>query len=159
MEKFKKIVRFITNLNKWVAFSALTIMFPIVFVFSIARTLGHPIIGDIELVQFGMVLLIMGSLAITEAANSHISIGLLVDRFPQKLQLVINFIAQILTISFCFVVCLAFITNMNYLQTSDLLKISYVPFKFFVIIGFAGWGLEAILKLILGVREGRGTVG
>ena len=54
------------------------------FFFYFKEAFGQPIIGDIELVQFTMVLLIMGALAITEQSNSHISIGLIVDKIPPQ---------------------------------------------------------------------------
>lgn len=159
MEFLTRLVHLITKFNKWVAYITLTIMFPIVFVFSIARTLGYPIIGDIELVQFAMVLLIMGSLSITEASNSHISIGLIVDKFSAKAQFIVDFIVQILTILFCFVVCLAFVTNMNIDKSSALLAIPYSPFEIFVVIGFLGWLLESLLKLVIGIKERGRNIG
>jgi TRAP-type C4-dicarboxylate transport system permease small subunit len=148
-----KFIQFITNINKWIAYSTLSLMMVAVTVFSISRSSGHPIIGDIELVQFTMVLLIMGSLAITEKSNSHISIGLMVDKFPPRLQAAINCISQLLTLTFCFLVCWVFISKMNFLQSSDLLKIPFYPIKILLIIGFIGWGLESLLRLYKSVRS------
>lgn len=142
------IVTFITDLTKWISFIMLIILVPLVTFFSISRSFGVPIIGDIELVQFGMVVLIMGSLAYTERTNSHISIGLLVDRFPATVQLVLDFVAQLCTIVFAFIVCWAFTSKINLTQTSDMLNISFVPFKIFLVICFIGWALEALLKFI-----------
>jgi TRAP-type C4-dicarboxylate transport system permease small subunit len=153
MNPILKVIQFITNINKWVSYFALVLMMIAVTFFSISRSVGQPVIGDIELVQFTMVLLIMGALAITEQSNSHISIGLIVDKFPHRLQAAINCLSQLLTLLFCFLVCWVFITKMNFLQSSDLLKIPFYPIKMFLIIGFIGWGLEAILRFYKSVRS------
>ncbi|WP_223634522.1 TRAP transporter small permease [Planococcus sp. 4-30] len=153
MNYVKSLVSFITNLAKWISFSMLIVMVPLVTYFSISRSLGYPVIGDIEIVQFSMVVLIMGSLAYTEAAGAHISIGVIADRFPEKVQLALDFLAQVLTILFCFIVCWAFIVKINFDQTSDLLNLSFVPFKVFLVICFIGWALEAAMKFIRNVGD------
>lgn len=148
---------FITNLAKWISFSVLLAMVPLVTYFSISRSLGFPVIGDIEIVQFGMVVLIMGSLAYTERADAHISIGVLADRFPARVQMALDFLAQVLTILFCFIVCWAFIVKINFGQTSDLLNLSFVPFKIFLVICFVAWALEAWMKFIRRLEAYRTT--
>ena len=148
MKYFSWIVTFITNLTKWISFVMLVILVPLVTFFSISRSFGKPILGDIEIVQFSMVVLIMGSLAYTERTNSHITIGLLVDKFPAKVQIVLDFVAQLSIIVFSIIVCCAFTTKINLTQTSDMLNISFVPFKIFLVICFIGWALEALLKFI-----------
>lgn len=153
MDYIFKFIQFITNINKWIAYFTLVVMMVAVTFFSISRSSGQPVIGDIELVQFTMVILIMGSLAITEQSNSHISIGLIVDKFSPRIQSAINCISQLLTLLFCFLVCWVFISKMNFIQTSDLLKIPFYPVKILLIIGFIGWGLEAILRLYKSIRS------
>lgn len=148
-----KVIQFITNINKWVSYITIVSMMLAVTYFSILRIVGHPVIGDIELVQFSMVLLIMGSLAITEQSNSHISIGIIVDKFPPRLQAAIDCISQLLTLLLCFLVCWVFISRMNFMQSSDLLRIPFYPVKIFLIIGFIGWGLESFLKFFKTVRS------
>ncbi|MCM3766106.1 TRAP transporter small permease [Neobacillus niacini] len=153
MQLLIKVIHLITNINKWVSYITLIIMMIAVTYFSISRTTGHPVIGDIELVQFTMVLLIMGSLALTEQSDSHISIGLIVDKLPPRIQVAISCFSQLLMTSFCFLICWIFITRINFLQASDLLKIPFYPFKIFIIIGFCGWGLESLLRFIKSVRS------
>lgn len=157
MNYAKHLVSFVTNFAKWISFSMLIVMVPLVTYFSISRSLGYPVVGDIEIVQFAMVVLIMGSLAYTEAAGAHISIGVIADRFPAKIQLALDFLAQLLTLVFCFIVCWAFVVKINVGQTSDLLNLSFVPFKVFLVICFIGWALEALVKFTRNVREYKET--
>ncbi len=123
-------------------------MLPSTTIFAISRTLGYPIIGDIELVQLCMVLLIVGSMAYTELTNSHISIGIIVDKFKPRTQKIFDVIGQFLTTVFCILICWVFISKMNFNSYSDLLNIPISPFKIFLIIGFFSWGLQSLLKLI-----------
>ncbi|MEC5424808.1 TRAP transporter small permease [Virgibacillus sp. C22-A2] len=153
MRFFINLTHYITKINKWVVFSTLVLLMPLVTFFAISRSLGYPVLGDVELVQFSMVLIIMGSLAFTESTNSHISIGIIVDKLPSFFQTIIDIIAQSLTIAFCFIICWVFIIKMNFLESSMLLGIPYYPFYILIVIGFAGWGLEAILKFLESIKK------
>ena len=146
MKIVKIAIQKLTMINKWVAFWTLVLMMAFVTVFSIARLLGHPIVGDVELVQFGMVLTIMGSLSYTQSSDSHISVGIIVDRFPRKVQFIIDIISSLTILIFCVLIAWIFIAKLNTNQTSSLLKIPFWPFKLFLIIGLLGWGLEAVLS-------------
>lgn len=143
MKPFMKAVNYITAANKWAAYVVAYVMVAMVFIFAISRTFGTPVIGDIELVQFTMVLMIVFSLAYTEKTDSHVAITLLFDRLPSKLQLVLVLLSKILTLLFCLLVCMVFISKMNYNSTSSLLGIAYYPFRILLIVGFFAWGLEA----------------
>ncbi|MBS4214631.1 MULTISPECIES: TRAP transporter small permease [Neobacillus] len=144
---FDKIIKYITDINKWIAYVGLLLMVALVFCFSVSRTIGVPIIGDIEIVQFLMAVIIFASLAFTESTNSHISIGILTEKFPQSLQNILGIIGKLITLVFCLVVIWVFIQKMEYSTTSLLLKIPLYPFKFLLVIGFAAWCLELIKKL------------
>jgi len=143
-----KVVGVIVKVNKWISFSVLVLMMIFVGIAALSRGIGYPIIGDVEFVQFGMVLLIVGSLAYTEDTNSHIAIGIIVDKLPEFIQTILDIIAQILTIVFCFVVAYVFFLKLNFVHASTLLRIPFYPFKILLIIGFVAWGLVAIKKLI-----------
>ncbi|MGM0904553.1 MAG: TRAP transporter small permease [Bacillota bacterium] len=148
MNLFTKTVNYITAINKWAAYAISFIMVAMVFVFAAARTLGSPIVGDIELVQFTMVLMIVFSLAYTEKTDSHVAITLLFDKLPSKVRLVLLLLAKILTLLFSFLICWVFISKMNYSSTSSLLGIVFYPFRILLIIGFFAWGLEAFRRFI-----------
>ncbi|MEW9673540.1 TRAP transporter small permease [Ammoniphilus sp. 3BR4] len=149
-----------TQLNKWLAFSSLIIMMVFVFICATARGLGFPIVGDIELVQLAMVSLIVGALAYTDSEKGHISIGIIVDHFPLKLQYLIDFVAAILKTGFAFLVAYVFLTKMDFNQTSILLKVPFFFFEILLIIGFVGWGLESIRQIFQNIflLLGRSTV-
>jgi TRAP-type C4-dicarboxylate transport system permease small subunit len=145
---FNKIIQYITDINKWIAYAGLLIMTALVFCFSLARTFGLPVIGDIEIVQFLMVVAIFSSLAFTEKTSSHIAIGILTEKMPKSLQNILGIIGKIITLIFCLMIIWVFILKMDYTTTSLLLNIPLYPFKYLLIIGFAAWSLEIISKII-----------
>lgn len=153
MNVFFKIVSIITEINKKIAYVTLTLMMIAVSIFSIARTLGHSFVGNIEIVQFLMVLLIVTALAFTERENAHISIGIIVDYLPKAVQKVIDIIVYILLIVLCLLMSWVVILQIDYSQVSSLLEIPYYPFKIMIVIGYFSWGLEALRKLIATIRN------
>jgi TRAP-type C4-dicarboxylate transport system permease small subunit len=146
MNIFLNTVKYITSITKWAAYGISSLMVLLVFFFATSRAFGHPIVGDIEIVQFTMVLLIVFSLAYTEETDSHVAIDLIYNKLPSLFQLILKVIAKILTILFCFLVCWIFISKMDFASKSSLLLIVYYPFKIMLIIGFFAWGLEAVKR-------------
>src|SRR5699024_5635384 len=118
------------------------------------RLLFTPIIGDVELVQLGMIVIIMFGLVYSESIEGHISIGLIVDRFPSKYQRLLSIVSSLLTSIVALVIAYVFLNlSIDYFTntklTTNLLRIPYFPFDFFIFIVFLGWGLMAFTKMIL----------
>lgn len=153
MNLFFKIISVVTEVNKKIAYVTLALMMLAVSVFSIARTLGHSLVGNIEIVQFLMVLLIVTALAFTEKEDAHISIGIIVDYLPKPVQRVIDFIAYSLLFGLCLLISWVVLVQIDYSQSSSLLEIPYFPFKIMIVVGYFAWGLEALRKLILTIRN------
>lgn len=107
-----KIISICNQINKWLAFLSLIVMMIIVAFSAISRGLGSPIVGDVELVQLTMVTLIVGALSYTEYHRAHISVGILADHFPIKVQYVIDLISSILITIFAFLVAYVFSSNL-----------------------------------------------
>src|SRR5690625_581781 len=107
----------------------------------ICRALFKPVVGDTEIVKLGMVALIMFGIAHSQAEDSHISIGLFVDKFNRKTQQIIDIIAYLSTCLVCFIISfvsfnIAINNMMNFSKTTDLLAIPLYPFRFIISIGF-----------------------
>ena len=70
----------------------------------ISRLTVVPILGDVEIVQLGMVVLIMCGLAYTQQVDGHIAIGLIVERFPVRGQKIMDVIASLLNAIIAFII-------------------------------------------------------
>lgn len=149
MSIFYKAVNFITEITKWLAYIITVIMMFMISYFAITRSFDHPVKGDIELVQFIMVLLIVTSLAYTEKLNAHVVIDLIFSRLPNTVQAVLTFISRLLVLFVCFIICWTFLSKIDPGTSSTVLKIPFYPFRIMIVIGFLAWGLEIIKKLIM----------
>ena len=153
MKGFSKVVNTLTNIPRYIALTAMAFMMFFITFAVISRLLSFPIIGDVEIVQIGMVILIMCGLAYTQQAGGHISIGLIVDKFPIKVQkvfdIISNFLTTAVTLLIAFIYFEVAMNHKNHMQLStSLLDIPYYPIDFIIILGFTMWGLEAFLRLI-----------
>ena len=81
MEKIENLIAYITNIGKWIAIITMAGMIVFTTFAVISRNFHHPIVGDVELLQLGMVVLIMFGLAYSQRQEAHVAIGLLVVVF------------------------------------------------------------------------------
>ncbi len=164
IQVFMNIVRRLTDVTRWLALATMAFTMFFITVAVVGRAIHFPVLGDVEVVQLAMVVLIMFGLAYSQAENAHVSIGLLVDRFPPRVQTLMDVLGYALTFVVCMVitwvywhVALRYTTGIA--QYTDLLEIPLAPFKYIIVIGFFLWGLEALLKVIQSlIRLSKGSV-
>lgn len=158
----KEIINKLTNITKWLALATMGFMMFFIAIGVISRALYKPILGDVELVQLGMVVLINCGLAYTETVKGHISIGLIVDRLSEKTQKWLDIFAYIVGLMICIIFSYVYFqVFMNHLTTrklsTDLLNIPYYPFDLLISFGFLLWGLQLSLKIIdTALQDSRG---
>ncbi|ARJ37920.1 TRAP transporter small permease [Sporosarcina sp. P21c] len=149
----EKWIGFLTIIGKWIAILTMTSMMIFTTYAVISRKLGAPVVGDVEFMQLGMVVLIMFALAYTQKRDAHISIGLLVDRLPQKIQEFTDVISYLFTFIICLLIGwvslnIGLNSMTGNIKTTDLLGVPHFPFRFIIALGFTMWGLEVLLKFI-----------
>jgi TRAP-type C4-dicarboxylate transport system permease small subunit len=154
MKAVSKVNGLLAKVCSWISAAVIALLMIFITFSIISRFLGYPILGDVELVQLSLVILIMASLAYTEAENKHIAIGLFVDHLPKSIQRLIDIFSATLTLIVGLVVAVAFYQlavhemSQSYLVSSSLLKIPLYPLKLFVSLGFLLWGLQALFKIM-----------
>lgn len=153
MKLFTKIITTLSNVLRYIAITVMTLMMLYITVAVISRLLFTPLMGDIELVQLGMVVLIMLGLAYTQQIDGHISIEVISDRLSKKSNFYLDAIGSLLTFITTIIIAYIYFQVMNNHRTTmqlstDLLGIPYWPFDFIIFLGFLIWSLEALLKFI-----------
>lgn len=154
MRRLQKVITKLTDITRYIALATITAMMLFITFAVISRMIGFPVVGDVEVVRIGMVILIMCGLAYTQQSGGHITIGVIVDKLSPKLQKLIEIISSFLTMVVTLVVAYIYVEvfsmhkNMMVL-TTDLLGFPYYILDFFTILGFTLWGLEALLKMVL----------
>ena len=129
------------------------VLMPFITVGVIGRyVFNKPILGDVEIVEFVMVAIVMCGLASTQAHEHHISVKLVVDRLHPKVQAVVDIFNFLIVI-----VILMLIAYQSYEQavfafhngeSSDIIEIPVFYFRFLVPLGFLAWALESFLKVL-----------
>ncbi|WP_245831728.1 TRAP transporter small permease [Oceanobacillus senegalensis] len=148
-----KVIHGLTTLTRYIALTTMTLMMLFITVAVVSRLFFSPVIGDVEIVQLGMVVLIMCGLAYTQQVGGHISIELVVNKFPEKVQqfcdIVANLFSLVVTLMIAYIYLEVAFNHKDHMQLStNLLEIPYYPFDFIIVLGFLMWGLESLLKLI-----------
>ena len=137
MNIFSNMVFYIMNILKVIGMICLGLVMLVVTVGVISRLLGHPLLGTVELAEIIHFVVILFAFAYTQSKKEHISIGLLVDRFSPKVQLIFDNIAHVLTVSVCMVISYVFFTiSMEETKTTLLLDFPFQILKIIVTIGF-----------------------
>lgn len=138
--------------TKWIAMITMFMMMLIIALSVLLRAFAHPFSGQVEIVELLMLTLIMAGLSYTQSQDGHVDVGLIVDRFPMRIQAMFDLLACVLIIAVsCVISFYNFQGLARYIEagyTSQILSIPLFPFKIFVAVGLLLWGLEGLLKLI-----------
>jgi TRAP-type C4-dicarboxylate transport system permease small subunit len=100
MDYFLKSVSRIAEGADKIAWVAVVGMMGLVVANCILRRFGYPVYGTYDVVCFLLVLVVVPALAHCAAQKGHIYLSILTDRFPQKVQLVIELIVYIISFIF-----------------------------------------------------------
>ena len=113
---------------------------------------NKPITGVFEITEFLVLILIFSFIGFTQAEKSHVSVDLLLMRFPKKFRRVVEFFNHLICL-----VMMAIITYMGLLKALELkavgeatpnLQIPDYPFVFFLVLGCAVMCLEYFRDLL-----------
>ncbi len=132
---------------------AIFIMILVTVVGVVGRMIGKPVLGNVELVQIMLLVLIMTTLSYAQSEDRHIKIGLIVDRLPKKAQFCLDIFNYVATFLYCLIVAYAFVLEtdreMNVTMKSTLvLGVPLYILKIVVVIGFVLWAIESINRII-----------
>lgn len=149
-----KILNSISKLSIGIAMMSCLLMVLVTFVGVVCRLMGIEFLGNVELVQILLLILILFSMSYAQSKDRHIAIGIIVDKFPKRIQKVFDLVNYMATAVFCFLVAYAFFHEMmeQYTVTKGTTDIFTIPLyilKLVVAIGFICWGIEAIHRIIV----------
>jgi TRAP-type C4-dicarboxylate transport system permease small subunit len=158
---FMRCVNWATAIFRWGAVATVAAMALLIVYAVLMRAVATPVAGEHELIQLMMVAMVMLGLAYTQQQQSHITIGLLVDRFSPRWQAAVDLLGALLVLTSCGVigwanllVAVDYATEMP--MSTDFLSIPLYPFQFAVGLGFWLWGLQAVARVPDAFRGARG---
>lgn len=121
------------------------------------KTISRSILGTVEVTEFMMVVLVFFGLAQTEILNGHVKVDLVMRRFGDRVQGVVDAITQFI----CFLLfgtatwaTLVYSSTMRASKevTQDLWIPKY-PFLYVVAVGWALLGLVLFIKLLMALGK------
>ena len=118
----------------------------------VLRIFHFPFRGAYEVVSFLGAVVIAFALGFTQRRKDHIIVEILTERFPKKLQRIVDTFAYlVITLFFAIVSWQIFVWGMKIYQSrevSETLKVIYHPFVFAVALAFAIMSLTALVDFL-----------
>lgn len=147
-----KAIKSLSQIFGWLGMAVMAAMALLITISVIMRyVFKYPMPGDYEMIKLMMVVIIMLGLGYTQFVEGHISITLLVDRFPRKVKRWLDIFTLILAVGImALIIWRGWVQGMYAIKSGESTDILHIPvqyFKFLVPIGFFIWMVEVILKI------------
>ena len=164
MKVFERFVHALTLRTAQAAQLVLAFVMFIIVANVISRIWWKPIPGTVELVEMSGAVLLAMAVAYTALLKGHIMVGVLVDRFPQRMQaaadIVVNFIAFIFSFLLARETFVFAARMMQRGYTTGHLLLPVAPAIYLVAFGFTMLALvlfRDLLKAVITVAKGSET--
>lgn len=154
---FGRIVGSASGVCDRIAHVALVVMALLVCGNIVLRLFGYPILGTYEFAEFLAAVVISFSLAHCATQKGHVAIGILVERFPQRTQRLIDVTTEIITIGVFSLVIWALLdyatAKLHSGEVSMTLNLPFYPFIYGVAFGFIMLFLVLLTDLVKSVAQ------
>ena len=121
---------------------------------------NRPITGTFELTEFLVLILIFSFLAHAQANKAHVTVDLILSRFPKTIRVFVNFFNH--AMSLALMILITWIGARRALELKEVaeaspnLGIPTYPFAFFLVLGCVVMCIEYIRDLIGAVKSKKG---
>lgn len=158
MHQFSRfIIRFSGILDRMAGLCLFAAMLLVIVNIILRVTVSRPILGTYEIVGFLTALGIALALAQCAVKNGHIAVGFIVDRFPKRIQTIVD--SVIYAVSFVFMTAAVWYLG-NYAHSmkmnglvSPSAEIPIYPFIYLVALGMLGLCMVLLYKLLESLRN------
>lgn len=155
---FEKWVHPVSRIMNWIASVVLFLMMILTITDVVLRkTLSKSILGTVEVTEFLLVIVIFFTLAHTEILNGHVKVDLVMSRFGERAQSLVDMITQFI----CFILCV--LITWSTLIYAEVMRVSgevsqdlwvpIYPFIYVVAMGCAVLALTLLMKFFLSVMR------
>ena len=143
-------IKFLSRLLGYMSAVMLGLLMMITVVDVICRYIFNaPLTGATEISELLMVLVVFLSLAWVSVERSHIRVDLLVNMWPRKVQLVVEVVTLLLSLSaYLIITWQSAQESMDVKETTSLLRVPEAPFHWVMTLGLAMLCLAIICHVI-----------
>ena len=121
------------------------------------KVFSYSILGTVEVTEFLLVIVVFFALADTEVLNGHVKVDLVMSRFGERAQGMVDLITQFI----CFLLCVIFaLSTLIYSEqmrvsgeVSQDLWLPVYPFIYFVVAGCAIFALTLLIKFLIALTK------
>ncbi len=115
-------------------------------------TISKRVLGNIELVELSMVVMMFLCFSKTQLENGHVRVDLFINKFPPKVRCIVNGCIQCIVALFSIFMLIQSFKQISVVSaagtSSQVLHIPYPPFYVLLSIGFALFTLTLILSAL-----------
>jgi len=150
-----------TLLSRWTNYAGMVFLTALMVVMTVDVILrwivNRPIRGVNELAEFSMLLLFFLTIAYTQVMKSNISVDILFNKFPLRMQAIVYLFVNLLSLGISVLLLRQAIVYNSYLadmnQQSVILKLPVAPFQFVMVIGFLMVSVVLFLQTINSILQ------
>ena len=151
MKKFRDVMTKICGGVSYASMVALLFAMAVTVVDIIMKlTISKRVLGNIELVELSMVVMMFLGFAKTQLENGHVRVDLFINKFPPKVRCAVNGVIQCLVTVFCIFMLIQSFKQISVVSaagtSSQVLHIPYPPFYIILSIGFALFAVTLLLS-------------
>ena len=156
--RFEKAIALISRILNNIGISFLMLLMLLITADVFLRAFfRRPILGTNELSEFMMIIVVYLAMAYTQHTKSHVSVDLVISRFPQRVQDVVDTCIYLLSLFICSLITWRAFADINRLisinRVSDVLNVPVVPFQTVMAVGFFIFSLVLLLDFIHTLRK------
>jgi TRAP-type C4-dicarboxylate transport system permease small subunit len=156
MEYFANIVRRITGIGVALGAAFLVGMMVLIVANIIYRLTGHVITGSYELSELLIVVTVAFALGYAALQKSHVVVKILVSRFPQRWQAILEALISFLSMGTWAVI--AWASSLIFIERwlteeSEMLLIPFLPFRMVLLFGLILIALVYLIYMVMALRK------
>ena len=147
---YDKVLRPISKLLVWISCIVLIAVAIFMMIDIVMRyVFSSPILGDVEIIETVMVIIVFSSFAYTQTEKGHIHVTMVLERLPRKLAIFIYAMNSIIVAIASVAVTYGFVAQGNYvLRKNTVSAIIHIPYYPFYYISAVFMGVFAIVLIV-----------
>lgn len=153
MKKFRAGLTKICNGVSYVSMFAVLFAMAVTVIDIIMKlTIGKRVLGNMEMVELCMVIMMFLGFAKTQMENGHVRVDMFVNKFPPKVRCIVNGCIQCVVTIFCILMMVQAYRQIGVSKAagtgSQILHIPFYPFYVILLIGFALFAVALALSAV-----------
>jgi TRAP-type C4-dicarboxylate transport system permease small subunit len=158
MDRFTKILHRLIVIFSGLGAFCLSLIMLIIIANIVVRIFGKVVPGSFETIELIVVVTIAFSLSYSGMHKGHVKVDLILNKFPEKVQNIINAFTHLICVIFwgaLGVVAYMMAFEKGWMEETDYFRISYMPFRLAFGLGILFLALTFLIEMYKSIKKGR----